>query len=362
MSWIEKLYRTYENNIDKIGDKNDSTPLLPLFHTTKKRAHIEIVLNKEGEFKRASVISEDDAKTILPATENSAGRTSGCAPHPLADQLKYVAADYEKYGGAKEHYFGSLLVKFKGNEKLFGKLLANSDKDKKGCLRRILIENRQYIDIIESFKAKKQVFSSKIDADIRERKTDKIYYDLIDSDSPLIRKNDNKLSNNKRKQKEQYVELRRRICDADQLSDKAKNYLKADILEYIYPSIDTGYMGYLDVIEGWAKSEDANQKIKAVYRYISKGTLISDLVSQKVLHVDESGQLLSSWKGKRDDKPDIFKALGQSQKQMDVFIRWSVGIIEDPSSELQYDKAVWQSWIDYYLSTRNKSIFCYVSL
>lgn len=361
MSWIEKLYRTYENNTDNIGDKKDKTPLLPLFHTTKKRAHVEIILDGDGSFNRASVIPEDTAKTILPATENSAGRTSGCAPHPLADQVQYVAADYEKYGGAKEHYFGSLLVKFKGNEKLFGELLVNSDKDKKGCLRRILIENKQCIDIIESFKAKKQVFSSKVDADIRERKTDKIYYDLIDSDSPLIRKNHNKLTNNKREQKEQYVELGRRIGNADQLSDKGKNYLKANILEYVYPSIETGYMGYLDVLEGWAESEYANQKVKAVYRYISKGTLISDLVSKKVLHVDEKGKLLSSWKGKRDDKPNIFKALGQGQKQTDTFIRWSVEIPGEPSSELQYDKTVWQSWIDYYLSTRSKNIFCYVS-
>ena len=361
MSWIEKLYQTYENNTDKIGDKKDKTPLLPLFHTTKKRAHVEIILDEDGSFKRASLVPEDTAKTILPATENSAGRTSGCAPHPLSDQLQYVAADYEKYGGTKEHYFVSLLVKFKGNEKLFDELLANSDKDKKGCLRRILIENKQHIDIIESFKAKKQVFSSKIDADIRERKTDKIYYDLIDSDSSPIRKDDNKLINNKREQKEQYAELRRRIGNADQFSDKEKNHLKANILEFVYPSIETGYMGYLDVLEGWSESEYANQKVKAVYRYISKGTLISDLVSQKVLHVDENGKLLGSWKGKGDDRPDIFKTLGQGQKQTDTFIRWSVEIPGDPSSELQYDNIVWQSWINYYLSTRSQKTFCYVT-
>ena len=86
MSWIEKLYRTYENNTERVGDRKDSMPLLPLFHTTKKRAHIEIVLNETGGFERASLIPDDDAKTILPATESSAGRTSGEAPHPLSDQ------------------------------------------------------------------------------------------------------------------------------------------------------------------------------------------------------------------------------------------------------------------------------------
>jgi CRISPR-associated protein Csd1 len=225
MSWIEKLYQTYENNIDKIGDKCDTTPLLPLFHTTKKRAHVEIVLDGQGMFQRASVISEDDAKTILPATEKSAGRTSGEAPHPLSDQLQYIASEYKHYGGSKKSY----------------------------------------------------------------------------------------------------------------------------------------YEGYKNLLKKWAESKYANQKIKAVYNYISKGTLITDLVVEKILHADENGKLLNSWKGKRDDKPAIFKALGQGQNQTDTFIRWRVEIPEELSSELQYDKSVWQSWIDYYLSTRSKNTFCYVS-
>ena len=229
MSWIEKLYQTYENNIDRVGDrkdcKKDSIPLLPVFHTTKKRAHVEIVLDGEGGFKRASVISEDDAKTILPATEQSMGRTSGEAPHPLSDQLQYVASEYKRYGGSKKHY----------------------------------------------------------------------------------------------------------------------------------------HNGYKKWLNGWAESDDGNQKVKAVSCYISKETLITDLVQAKILHADESGKLLSSWGGKRDDKPDIFKALGQGQTQTDTFIRWSVEVPGDQCAELQFDKSVWQSWIDYYLSTRIKSTFCYIS-
>ncbi len=225
MSWIEKLYRTYDNNTDKIGDRNNVTPLLPIFHTTKKRAHVEIVLDEGGRFKRASVIADDAAKTILPATENSAGRTSGEAPHPLADQLQYIASEYKQYGGAKKHFFE----------------------------------------------------------------------------------------------------------------------------------------GYKNLLKGWANSEPENQKVKAIFRYISTGTLISDLVNTKILHVGEDGKLLSSWKGKRDDKPDIFKALGQGQNQSDTFIRWCVEIPGVLSSELQYDKIVWQSWIDYYLSTRNEKTFCYLT-
>lgn len=225
MSWIEKLYQTYENNSGKIGDPNDKVPLLPIFHTTKKRAHVEVVLDECGMFQRAFVIPEVDAKTILPATEKSAGRTSGSAPHPLSDQLQYITSEYKQYGGAKKSYYDS----------------------------------------------------------------------------------------------------------------------------------------YRDILRGWASSKYANIKVQAVYRYISQKTLIANLVKEKVLHVDGNGKLLSSWKGKRDEKPAIFNALAQGQNQTDAFIRWRVEIPGEVSSELQYDKTVWQSWIGYYLSTRTKNTFCYVT-
>jgi CRISPR-associated protein Csd1 len=99
MSWIEKLYRTYQNNIDKIGEKNGSVPLFPICHTVQN-AHIEIVIDRDGNFQRAFVISKDDSATIVPCTEASAGR-AGIRPvnHPLCDKLQYIAEDLTKFGG-----------------------------------------------------------------------------------------------------------------------------------------------------------------------------------------------------------------------------------------------------------------------
>lgn len=99
MSWIEKLYRTYENNTDKIGDPNDSIPLFPICHTAQN-AHIEIVIDGDGNCKRASVISKDDSPTIVPCTEASSSR-AGIRPvnHPLCDKLQYLAGDFNKFGG-----------------------------------------------------------------------------------------------------------------------------------------------------------------------------------------------------------------------------------------------------------------------
>jgi len=104
MSWIEKLHKTYENNVAHIGDRNDKTPLLPICHTTQN-AQVTIVIDVSGNFLRASVVPKIEARTIIPATEASSGRTSGYIPHPLFDKLQYVAGDYSKYGGKKPSEF-----------------------------------------------------------------------------------------------------------------------------------------------------------------------------------------------------------------------------------------------------------------
>jgi CRISPR-associated protein Csd1 len=101
--WMQKLYETYENSQSMIGASTDDNeiPLLPICHTTQK-AQIEIVLDSDGNLRRARVIPKSEARTIIPCTESSAGRTSGVSAHPLCDKLQYIAADYKKYGGEKK--------------------------------------------------------------------------------------------------------------------------------------------------------------------------------------------------------------------------------------------------------------------
>lgn len=76
MSWIQKLYETYENCQSIIGADVDekTTPLIPICHTTQQ-AHIEIVLDQEGNFLRAKVVAKENARTIVPCTEASGGRS-----------------------------------------------------------------------------------------------------------------------------------------------------------------------------------------------------------------------------------------------------------------------------------------------
>lgn len=100
MNWIQSLYETYEKCQNMIGYSPDSArPLLPVCHITTQ-THIEVVIDDNGNFRRARLVDKDDSTTIIPATENSAGRT-GKKPtcHPLSDSLQYLAGDFGDYGG-----------------------------------------------------------------------------------------------------------------------------------------------------------------------------------------------------------------------------------------------------------------------
>lgn len=146
MSWIQKLYETYENCQSMIGivSSGKEVPLLPICHTTNK-AQIEIVIDNQGTFKRARIVAKEDARTIIPCTESSGGRTSGESPHPLCDKLQYVAKDYAEYGGKKSSYFSnykSELEKWCVSEQ-HPKALAVFEYIKKGQVVRDLIENKK---------------------------------------------------------------------------------------------------------------------------------------------------------------------------------------------------------------------------
>ncbi len=102
MSWIQKLYETYDQCAGAPQFADAEPSLLPICHVTQN-AQIEIVLDDQGNFlgARAQVIEKgNDQKTIVPCTEDSGGR-AGRKPvnHPLCDKLQYVAGDYLDFGG-----------------------------------------------------------------------------------------------------------------------------------------------------------------------------------------------------------------------------------------------------------------------
>ena len=100
MSWVNELIDLYEINSDKIGviEYRRDMPyvLLPPFHTTVT-AQITVTIDQDGNFMNAEPVDSNDKLTIIPVTEKSGSRTAGKEPHPLCDNLRYLAGDYTKY-------------------------------------------------------------------------------------------------------------------------------------------------------------------------------------------------------------------------------------------------------------------------
>ncbi|MBF0311291.1 MAG: type I-C CRISPR-associated protein Cas8c/Csd1 [Magnetococcales bacterium] len=93
MSWIARLYETYEN----------CKAIMPPVSHSQKQAHIELSITIDGEFVGAKIVEKEE--TLIPVTENSAGRTSAPTAHPLCDKVQYCAADYPDYTSSKSVYF-----------------------------------------------------------------------------------------------------------------------------------------------------------------------------------------------------------------------------------------------------------------
>lgn len=228
MSWIQKLYDTYEQGAGNPRFAGESRPLLPISHATQQ-AHVEIVLDDQGNFRRATVIPK--VETILPATEKSAGRSSGEAPHPLCDKIHYCAGDYHTYGGQKPFY----------------------------------------------------------------------------------------------------------------------------------------YAGYAEQLSQWCNSRFAHLKAKAVLNYVSKGTVVADLVREKILHIGDDGRLLTSWESDAPE-PDIFKYLTPKKEsgvtvrdQGDALVRWRVETSGAPLSATWEDQELMSAWIGYYASQKQSRGLCLVT-
>lgn len=103
MGLMKQAYDTYcalENQYaGEYGKAKE--PLVPVSHQIIN-ADLEIVLDPDGNLLSARAVDKEDAATIIPVTEQSAGRVgeNSCA-HPLCDQIRYLSpaypAKYEAY-------------------------------------------------------------------------------------------------------------------------------------------------------------------------------------------------------------------------------------------------------------------------
>ena len=104
MGLFQRACETYDNCQKLIGVyREGEDPLAPISHMVT-RADFVITLTEKGDFLRARAVNPKEGKVIIPVTEKSVGRSSALAPHPLCDQLGYLAAFDEKSSAGREMY------------------------------------------------------------------------------------------------------------------------------------------------------------------------------------------------------------------------------------------------------------------
>lgn len=112
MGIFQAAYQTYQSYAHLAGvAEGKQKALTPVSHMVQN-AHIEITITDEGVFQGAIAVPKEDAATLIPATMESANRTSGICPHPLCDYLVYLA----QYGGEKYAAYCAQLAQWDESE------------------------------------------------------------------------------------------------------------------------------------------------------------------------------------------------------------------------------------------------------
>ncbi len=120
---------------------------------------------------------------------------------------------------------------------------------------------------------------------------------------------------------------------------------------------------YIKQLEEWAASPYATDKVKSIYKYLSKKQLIKDLVEAKVLCLDENNHLIETWDKKYEflhgEKPPIFSAINGGQES--AFIRFNVYSPEQILTKVWKDKEMYGSFIRYYHDLLGEEDVCFVT-
>lgn len=108
MGLLQKAVETYDAMAGRVGIvyEQEKEPLAPISHMMA-RPQIKITLDQNGNFVTAQALDKDTPKIIIPATEESAGRTVKAAelPHPLCDYLRYLLPQNQL---EHQHYISQL--------------------------------------------------------------------------------------------------------------------------------------------------------------------------------------------------------------------------------------------------------------
>lgn len=119
---------------------------------------------------------------------------------------------------------------------------------------------------------------------------------------------------------------------------------------------------YISQLEKWAKSPYATEKVKSIYDYLKKRTLIRDLVNSGILQVDVNNKLIDKWDKNYEkalgEKPAIFSLVAGGQES--AFIRFDVYSPSLITEKVWKDKRMYESFINFYSEFLGGKDLCFV--
>lgn len=134
------------------------------------------------------------------------------------------------------------------------------------------------------------------------------------------------------------------VC-AMPLADKLV-YLSGDYSRYVNKNNEQYFNAYIEQLGRWKESEHLHQSVRAIYKYLSEKTIMSDLIDCHVLQTDaETGML--------EEKVNI-----AGVQQEDAFVRFRV-YGETPETWL--DKTLYDSFIAWNSDEMNFKNLCYAT-
>lgn len=141
------------------------------------------------------------------------------------------------------------------------------------------------------------------------------------------------------------------------LFDKLQ-YLCGDYPGYTGVDNQSFHTDYMNQLSDWCNSPYGLPHIKAVYAYLVKNELISDLIRERILYRDDRGFLLDKWNGEADKQPQFFKLFAISQK--DAFVRFRIKMKNGSIDNIWNNSEAWSSFSAYYRERQQTYDICYV--
>lgn len=129
------------------------------------------------------------------------------------------------------------------------------------------------------------------------------------------------------------------------LCDKLE-YIAGDYGDFVSGSKKEKYDKYIVQLEAWAQSKYSLPQVRTVCQYLRRGMLMHDLL-EAGFFAYEGGQIIAEKQ--------------QGIALADWFVRFAVEIPGQPESRLYCDPRVFDSYIEFYLSSQENRELCYVS-